>query len=299
MKKILVIAATAIVALTACSKTEVVEEHPQEIGINAINYVYTKAAHTGDLGVYAWNQNTTKEAFPNTQFTLQKDVWRGVTPQYWPGGNTLRFTVYAPFNNTKATIENGKITNTAVAANVDLLYGSQVYESTKSEGTIPVTLKHAKTLVKFNASCELDDLATIESITLDNAAVSGAVEIVYDELNPNPTIKWTKSAGPIEIDGITSFSVKKEKAPVGNEIKIIPNDTGDETTPKGTCTIKYKLKGQSETLTIQKTLSGFWDKGKRYIYNLYFQSNEISFSVDVEDWVDVPNGEGEKITVEE
>ncbi len=290
IQKYLAIAAAAIVVFTACSKTESQYLGEKEIGFRAINSTLTKATvpYTGDLGVYAWNQSTAKETFPNTQFTLQNGIWRGVTPQYWPGGDALRFTVYAPFNCSEGSVGNGKITNAAVAANVDFLYGSQVYESTRSQGAIPVTLKHAKTLVKFNASCELADLATVESITLNNAAVSGGIKIDYSALNPNPTITWTKTAGKVGVEGINSFSVPKESTPAGKELMIIPNDSNDLTTEKGTCTIVYKLKGQSRPITVEKKMTGVWEKGKRYIYNLHFSPDEISFKVEVEDWADEP-----------
>ena len=130
MKKTLILAAVAAIALSACSKNDIIEtinKVPEEVAIGFSNYTPTSLTKAGDtyvntttlvngkhFGVYAWQTayNTFLDVNPGTpNFMNPVDVtWNGDTTdgdgntyeavRYWPSGDepqNLSFTAYYPY----------------------------------------------------------------------------------------------------------------------------------------------------------------------------------------------------------
>lgn len=130
MKKFVVFAGIAVVALASCSKTESVLNNPQQTG-SAITFqplaaVQTKSPikeyveGTGSFNVYAWYQATaTSTKFdPSKDYTLYmnnvtcnyaavgdidkgenaqgKNTWKPDSTYYWPKNGNLTFSAYYP-----------------------------------------------------------------------------------------------------------------------------------------------------------------------------------------------------------
>lgn len=162
MKKFFIIAAAAVVALAACTKTEAdttAFEQARVINFNTVTGKATKAPITGTVyhynyssfGVFAWylaegNWNTSAAngsavAYMGTGAPLAtpvevtwnetKDIWAPASTYYWPLQGKLTFIAYSPFNAATATFSNagvltlsGYTLDTTVADQVDLLYSA-------------------------------------------------------------------------------------------------------------------------------------------------------------------------------
>ena len=114
MKRILIFASAAIVALASCAKTEVVyKDAPQEIAFKQITGAMTKADTklSGTMGVFAQynndNTSTTNAVyFDNTSFAegSTECVWEADEAKYWPLEGNLDFTIYAPYNESSDVV---------------------------------------------------------------------------------------------------------------------------------------------------------------------------------------------------
>ena len=171
MKKFFFLAAAAIVALAACTKTEADKtayEQSRVINFNTVTGKATKAPITGtaylstysNFGVFAWylaegNWNTAAAnssavAYMGTgsplgtpvevAFDDDLDIWAPTSTYYWPLEGTLTFIAYSPYNAGTATFSNagvfkltGFTVNTTVANQVDLLYSAIAANKNQNE----------------------------------------------------------------------------------------------------------------------------------------------------------------------
>lgn len=124
MKK-LVLAALAIGAMAACTKSNVQLEQPGEIAFQPVAQKATKAAVDGTVypvdesfKVWAWwgdNSATidnTYSAFKNNEYINEgtfehrhDNIWGGVNPYYWPTTGSLVFAGYSPAENLGGTFD--------------------------------------------------------------------------------------------------------------------------------------------------------------------------------------------------
>lgn len=196
MKKYFIIAASALVAMCACSKTEVntIDAPDQEINFQVANYLsQTKAdevAFTGDsFGVYAFYDSdaTNATAEQGQTFMANEKVvpshpgWQveGKT-YYWPKSGNIDFFAYAPYAASGAwvTYKNSDHTLagsfTSTTGEEDYLYSSMAMNYTNNDPKykvsptdqdgvkvsdgVPILFHHAlaKLTVKF-AAAQLDD----------------------------------------------------------------------------------------------------------------------------------------------
>lgn len=115
MKK-LVLAALAIGAMAACTKSNVQFEQPGEIAFQPVAQKATKAAVDGNVyptdaaynfNVWAWwgdndaSVDGTYSKFTSSYisegtFSHRDNIWRGSTPYYWPTTGSLVFAGYSP-----------------------------------------------------------------------------------------------------------------------------------------------------------------------------------------------------------
>lgn len=298
MKRILICAAAAIVALASCSKTQVVyNDAPEEIGFKAVTGVMTKAALDSDitLGVFAEHNSgtpvTTNSYFDNILFedTDDDQVWSG--SQYWPIQGTLDFTFYAPHisSGTVPTYDNDTKTLTIVVPNnqstqTDYLYGTtRPMEKTKDGGNVSVTLKHALAMVKVTIKATKENVYTVKSIKLNNTVQDGTIKVQYVDDGTSFTLT-TPTIGSSSVDNVKEF-VETSMAlsttditPIDAFYYVFPN-----TTPTS-FTITYNIAGGSGDLTGTVTLgAGTWESGMQYVYNLTLTANEILVSPEVVD----------------
>ena len=172
MKKYVLIAAAAVMALAACSKVEEVNNDAQrEINFEVANRV-TKATGAvyanGAFGTYAWFNNT-DDFMVNETVDKVGGVWKTtVNTFYWPKTGSVSFISYSPFSGTNnAADSNPAVTKNSIsytdvtAGNVDLMYAdkatcsSNVNEVTDSDTAdsgftgVPTVFRHALAKLSF------------------------------------------------------------------------------------------------------------------------------------------------------
>ena len=205
MKKVIFLAIAAAAALTACSKSEVVDTKFNE-QISFETYLgrdaQTKAPiinndNLGNVAVYAYY--TGKSGWTDQSKT---NLWNGVllidktgtfvstdaTAKYWANpSDKYSFFAYAPVNDKVGTVNDVNPTiNFAVQPNipdqVDLLCATPYFDKMASEftaGTVSLNLKHALSRITVKAKATGDNFKfDVKKITLSgNFNVTGTLPL--------------------------------------------------------------------------------------------------------------------------
>ena len=200
MKKIIIIASAALLALAACTKVEVIDNTPgQKISFQVANYV-TKAAgnnfqaEASCFYTNAWYSPTSGTAnqhyMDDVKIELISGAWQPADAYYWPRTGTLNFFSYASYNDLAAgEVDPGddvygktfKITGHTVAADDNIMIADAVYFAGKAShnadgamvtdnlasGTtdsgyngVPTMFRHLLAQVKFNIGLAARTAAT-------------------------------------------------------------------------------------------------------------------------------------------
>lgn len=202
--KRLVIAALAIGAMAACTKSNVQYEQPGEISLQPVAQKATKAAVDGNVypttesfNVWAWwgdeTAGTKLEEFDQTitpyiaegKFVYRKDnSWGGQTPYYWPTKGSLVFAGYSPasangtfnfdFANKTFTATDYIQSNNKADAK-DLMWFDVTNESYDQNGAddkgVPVEFQHALSWLTFKFN--LKESTTAEMWTITDVTLKG------------------------------------------------------------------------------------------------------------------------------
>lgn len=299
MKKFYVFAAVAIAALASCTKSEVVyNQEQQEIGFRQFTGAMTKAdpsttaLPTGtSMGVFSYLNGTQTAYFENAKFVNKSGTtkWGGEDPRYWPLQGTLDFVLYAPHQASGATYTpNTKVLNVTIADNstaqTDYLYGKDFYVNTAKPATpsngVPVVLKHALSKVTIAAKANEASIFTVSSIKLMQTIQEGSYTVTYnttwDDFTSEVTGSPTATKKGIEYVSsdwnlTTDFSINTASK------LVVPS-------AQTSIVLTYKMKGSETPLTATVNLTGTWDTGKHYTYNLTLTADEILFVPEVQDW---------------
>ena len=203
MKKYIILAAAAVMAIAACTKVEEVGQSQKEISFQVANGIQTKATgsvyNNGAFGTYAWFNNT-DDFMVNEQVDLAGGVWKTVDHTfYWPKTGSLSFISYSPFNGTSNSagtipaVAKDAITYTGITvADVDYMYAdkatcsSNVNEVTDSDTAdsgysgVPTVFRHALAKLSFKIKANFithTDAATGTTtsweVTVTSAKISG------------------------------------------------------------------------------------------------------------------------------
>ncbi len=247
--KRLVIAALAIGAMAACTKSNVQLEQPGEISFQPVAQKATKAALDGtayptdpayNFNVWAWwgeqDASTPLTQWTGTTpyiaqgtFTARNNIsWGGVTPYYWPTKGSLVFAGYSPasasgnFSYELAT-KTFKVTDyiqpNTIADAKDLMWFDATDQSYDNNGTsgVPVTFKHALSWLtfKFNllsaATGELWTITDVKLIGIEDKATFTAVK----GGTPTWTVATKSDTGKDVIDVYLGEGYKVEYTPGG------------------------------------------------------------------------------------
>ena len=232
--KRLVIAALAIAAMAACTKSNVQYEQPGEISLQPVTQKATKAAVDGtyyptetdyNFNVWAWwadmNAGTALAQFTSTTdyiaegtFTARNNVsWGGVTPYYWPTKGSLVFAGYSPasangtFNfdfANKTFTATDYIQSNNIADAKDLMWFDVTNESYDQNGAenkgVPVQFKHALSWLTFKFN--LLSAATAEMWTITDVTLKGIEDKATFTAVKDDTPEWSpaeKSAEEMDV----------------------------------------------------------------------------------------------------
>ena len=197
--KRLVIAALAIGALAACTKSNVQLEQPGEISFQPVAQKATKAAVDGNayptdaaykFNVWAWwgadNAGTALANFEgDTPYIAEgtfehrgSGSWGGSTPYYWPTKGSLVFAGYSPASATgtfeyefasKTFTATDYVQSNVIANANDLMWFDVTDESYDQKGTdgkgVPVKFQHALSWLTFKFNLKDDETAARWTIT--------------------------------------------------------------------------------------------------------------------------------------
>lgn len=204
MKKYIIIAAAALVAMAGCSKIQNAPEAAQrEISFEVANNLNTKATgvlyDNGAFGTYAWFNNT-DDFMVNEEVDKVGSVWKTVNnTYYWPKTGSISFISYSPFSGTNNTansvpvITKNSITYSDVTVGTtDLMYAnratcsSNVNEVTDDDTAdsgfsgVPTVFNHALAKLSFKIKANFveytdatTNTTTTWEVTVTSAKISG------------------------------------------------------------------------------------------------------------------------------
>lgn len=285
MKKSIICAAAAIVALASCSKTQVVYNNaPEEIGFKAVTGAITKAEQTGTtlngtMGVFAFVKGSNTPYFENVSFS-KKDgevVWTGTTESmYWPVTSGLDFAVYAPWESeTGASLTDKALTvkadnsaNTTIGAQTDYLYGAAYYNNSgegfdKDTESVPVTLKHAQAKVTVSFT---GDNVTVTNVKLDAPVLKGSYTVDYSATPIAPD--WASGEANSAVTLIDEADLTD--TPETASLFVVPETVCD-------ITFTYLIDGSDAPINHTIELTDNWVAGTHYTYNVSVTPKEIKF----------------------
>lgn len=294
MKRILIFASAAIVALASCAKTEVVyKDAPQEIAFKQITGAMTKTTLGDDnaatMRVFAFKTDSHSDYFtPNNglEFTPDDaDNWTATPSQYWPLSGTLDFVYFAPHSGTASAsydVTGYKLT-IPLDNTQDVMYGKGVITGSKSNEAMDAPLRHALAKVIMKVTSDLEGLV-IKSFTLNEPYVDGTLVVDYQKLDDDETVNderltWQLTTKEdIDYTSIKVSTVKDQE--YSEDHYVLP---GDQTSFKFT----YRLPGNDTDHTYTHSLSGNkWLDGYQYTYVIKITANEIKIDPAVDAWAD-------------
>lgn len=324
MKKVILIAASAMMIFASCSKVGVKyegQDQPQQISIFSVNnsMSVTKAPVEGtaypedykmDVVAYLASEEggATGDYFAQTEFAFKSDsdpkVWVG--NQYWPISNChINFMALAKTGKTANTMTNA-LAKTVLTDNdeypqTDVMYaaGYGVKEHSPAP-TVDMKFKHALSWIVFtvkNATAGTPaPNITVNSITLNGVNVNGEFHVNNE--------KYTSTGTDCVTDNLTtpnwpskgtavSLAVGKPDGSAVAPALVLPTDKFSEfggamviPSNQTSFTIKYEIEGYAQVFTYTHTLTptDTWDMARKYTYNITITLKGIEIKPEVVEW---------------
>lgn len=218
MKKVFLLAATAILVLASCTKNQIIETPSDQktIGFSAFTHLSTKAlpitgtniiTEAADIKVYSYLMNgttgttTTNTAFFNDVLNYTAPSWQTDPVRYWPSTTvgtatkSLSFFAFYPFDaavsnyaadnylSSSANKPSFTYTVPAVANQKDLLVASkehQTYTGCATDGQIDFQFAHALSQIAFSAKGKEGNLKYyVKEITIGNSDIKNVGTYTY------------------------------------------------------------------------------------------------------------------------
>lgn len=194
MKKYLLIASAALLALAACTKVQEADVQ-QEISFQVANAVQTKAdaANTAaspvkftgkDFGVYSWHHEgeVVKPVMVNEQVGLKGAEWRTLNnTYYWFKTGFLNFVSYAPYSEKSGpAVTEKSIAYTAyTVSDEDIMYADRAQNMTANVKTynvngVPTLFHHALAKLSFKVKVNFTEWTEKAESADAPAATNGA-----------------------------------------------------------------------------------------------------------------------------
>ncbi|MGM9788485.1 MAG: fimbrillin family protein [Candidatus Cryptobacteroides sp.] len=320
MKKYLLIAAAACVALAACTKNEVKPlEVDQEITFQTIStkvhsayatsntfrswaYLHTDAYATGITNqLYIGGNDGLVISYVGTE-------WKNADNKYyWPkNGDKLSFYSYA-LNSVANTLTTGTVSCSFEEGikvvgydiednlNVDFLVADVAKDQVANSNTyghngVPTLFRHRLSNVAFKIKTA-EDYAN-KTFTFKSITLKGVTKTADYIQAPFATEAWNgHSTANIVFSNTENTFTSSELTPVANQSYYIPQTfLADQkvelvytiTTENGTATPAV------ETITVEKQLNALfpnsWEMGKKYLCIITVSLEEILWDPAVEEW---------------
>ncbi len=295
MKKMMFLAAAAVVALSSCVKSESVDlGGKQAIAFEAFNEVNgrgivegTGYPTDGEFKVFAIHSTGSAAYFEPTTFGDgdSDGEWSGTPARYWPTFGTLDFAAYHPASLAgSATYGTGVINNVVVtladnnkADQDDVMFSNLVDDADcTSHATQPIVFNHALAQIEVHVVTSEAGLFEVTNLTLNNTIQDGTLTITPAVAS---TAEWTVKG---DADNTMTLVSTATTVPTSaNEIASVLVVPGAQTS----LDLQYTIGGTPMTHpTIDLSANGNWVMGKKYIYTISFGAHEIKFTPSVVDW---------------
>lgn len=259
MKKYLIIAVAALVAMCACTKNEAVEGPQHEITFSVAKYLGQTKADPADyadnyadvpFGTYAWfygdEDGAEAQAFMEDEtVSLSAGEWKPSLTYYWPKSGSIDFISYSPkaiSDYVTVDEETIKIADYVVAdkTDVDVMYADKAIGCTENVKTyfyegVPTLFRHALAKININVKTSYDEKVmvegedetswdiTVKKLDIQNYYNTGSVELALDEENawelPEGAV-WTNDGKPVDEQAF----VLPEDATISTEPKAFVED---------------------------------------------------------------------------
>ena len=122
-------------------------------------------------------------------------------------------------------------------------------------------------------------------MVLKNVYNSGTV--TFNTIADTPNAVWTVQGDQKNLEMTNTISTT-----LLNETFIgLNEDVGMLVVPSWQTSIVVTYTFAGAEITEELSLSGNWEPGKRYVYNLTFTANEILIEPKVSDWIDSPDSD--------
>lgn len=287
---------------------------------NLVMSAYFNNSSDGERGV---TSDGSCDYFKDVKFAFDGNVWISEENSiYWPLTGNLDFLAYSAEQNSlsatwgdegvdgvgvldcsKKVVLSGF--NASQSALDDVLYGAANNLSSTSTA-VPMEFRHAKALIVFTAKANYDDAITITDIEMGNiSSVDGGLILEVENNVGGISATWKSSAiDPVAMDvsvpGINSYPVPIKAMDVtkkafycgiggkgfmvyGGHRMTSFTVTFTQTAPNGQRLTK-KFTYDCRIGIQDGDPQPVWQAGKRYIYELDFDLQEISVTSQVNDW---------------
>lgn len=304
MKKITVFIGIAALAFVACNKSQTVVSEPlMEVGFKAAATTATKADPelTGNTLTAGWSIYAVASTdddptyFTKTQFTTsaatpvaESSVYEPASAIYWPiGGAAVDFLAYAtPLPDTvPGTFNATRSANDLTFANwdtypyqLDILYAA-ANDQTDTKNPVLLHFEHAQALIGFTAKASVANVFNIKTITVKNLLYEGTLTIDNTHNTPEATWGSFSAAADKVVKGVTDPTPLTTTATQIGDHLLVPSQLACD------FSITYTLGSNPTVYTYEiNNVRTNWQAGKKYIYALNFDINEIVFTEIVSDW---------------
>jgi len=313
MKKFFALAALVSVALTGCVTNEQFEDaEPAEIVMQAVNKVPTRdivsgTTFSGDFKVFGF---FSEDDFANTEEFGMYDVVctevdgvykNSTTSYYWPMSGKVGFYAVAPASIVPTTVswaDGLTLTNYNVndAKVTDVMFAYNWGQ--KGSSALEMVFSHA--LSQVGATVATDKNYPGATLTITSIAFKNVdVEATFTQ---KATPQWTNNT---DAQTATMPLIAPATAPTLSTSRVNYGDTNVVAIPQALATgtgtnaklsIAYTLtqNGKNISGVVEPTIiattnteANTWESGKKYIYNITFFLEEITFNPSATDWVNV------------
>lgn len=253
----------------------------------------------------------------NVEFTNKGEYWGGTTPYYWPKNGSLRFAAYSPSSvpmvHTLADgVDEYTLNGFAYPTNVDDTYEvlvaktSESYTAQTAAKNVSVVFEHALSWLQFylkaatpaanNAfqvkNITINDVNNYGNMTADMNAGTKTWSTAYQTPAAPQFMVYNHASGATFAHDAKLFENGGTDQKAGNGVIVLPQPTTTVTITFDQLSINGTPALLNQTVTIPLTLDENkpWEAGKKYIYTVTFDLDEILINPSVEEWevVEVP-----------
>jgi len=197
------------------------------------------------------------------------NMWKTTSTHYWPGtaNNTVNFYAYYPIDISSSITHTAGSAPTLsytvpndVASQIDIMTATGTNVSGNTNSSTPLSFNHIFAAVQFSVGSAGMPNGTITGIALNNILYKGTYSLngtwTQDPTSKksfSQTVSVSTNAGTAITSGTTTFMTMPQT--LGSDASI---------------TVTYSNGG-----TLTKTISGTWEAGKAYTYNISKTKSKI------------------------